>query len=130
MYIVYIVFYFCFPKSILNVKSVTSSPTILVWLVFITVFFLRGFLPLAFSKQPPWFWMSMVPAPCSPVMWAQLESSCPQTGVHSSNTAGAESHNPAGGTSLHSCLCQCLVPCPADGPVDLPWMSSSPCKRM
>lgn len=68
----------------------------------------------------------MVPAHCSPAIWAQLESIRPQTGVHFSDTAGAESHTPAGRTSLHAGWCQCLVPYPAVGTVVLLWMSSSP----
>lgn len=86
------------------------------------------FLPLAFSKQCPWSWMSMVPAHCSPVICAQLESRRPQTGARSSDTAGVESHNPAWRTSVHAGWCRCLAPSSADGPVDLPWMSSSPFK--
>lgn len=90
--------------------------------------FLSGFLPLAFSKQCHWFWVSLVRVHCIPVTCTQLESSCPQTGTHSSDTARAESHNPALRTSLHAGWCQCLVPCPADGPFDLLWKSSSPYK--
>lgn len=86
------------------------------------------FLPLAFSKQRPWSLTSMVPAHCSPVICAQLESRRPQTGVHSSDTADAESHNPAGRTSVRAGWCRCLVPSSADGPVDPPWTSSSPFK--
>lgn len=90
------------------------------------MFFLRGFLPLASSKQCPWSWMSMVPAHCSPEICRQLESRDPQTDVHSSDTAAAESHNPAWRTSLQARWYQCLLPFSADGPVDLLWMSSLP----
>lgn len=90
--------------------------------------FCIDFLPLASSKQHPWFWRSTVPAHCSPGTCAQLESSCPQKDILSQDSAGAESQSPAWRISLHAGWCQCLVSSPADGPVDQLWMSSSPLK--
>lgn len=89
------------------------------------LYFHIGFLPLAFSRQPLWSWPSMIPVPHIPVICSQLESSCPQTSAHSSNTLSAEPHNPGLRTSPLACWCRCLAPSAAAEPVDLPWMSSS-----
>lgn len=91
----------------------------------------RWFLPLAFSTQPLWSWKSMVPVPRIPAICSQLESRCPQTGVHSSYTLSEESHNPGLRTSPRAYWCRCLAPSAAGEPVDQPWMSSLPeeCKN-
>lgn len=107
----------------------TFTRTILVYfrhkLVMEREYLHSGFLPLAFSRQPLWSWLSRVPVPYIPVICSQLESSCPQTRFLFSNTLPAESHNPGLRTSPHACWCRCLAPSAAGEPVDLPWMSSS-----
>lgn len=120
----------CRTHWLLNGKSLSSSMAYYRpnWVTFLLslLFLFSAYLPWVSSRPHSWSWMSMVPVHCSPGISFQLESSCPQTDVHSPDTASAEIHNPAGRTSLHAFWCRCLVPSPAAGPVGLPWMPSSP----